>query len=68
MTGFHKWFMNLKKKYDKQPVFSANNAAKENLPKSMLPDEEFTHNPLEDAQYQQKLHYGLAYKLHHIAN
>ncbi len=33
---------------------------KQNLPKEILPDGDFTHHALEDAQYQQKIHFGLA--------
>jgi hypothetical protein len=34
--------------------------SKSNLPKIILPSEDFTHHALEDAQYQQKIHFGLA--------
>lgn len=30
------------------------------LPSEILPDGDFTHHALEDAQYQQKIHFGLA--------
>ena len=30
------------------------------LPTEIVPDGDFTHNALEDAQYQQKLHFGMA--------
>lgn len=33
--------------------------AKSKLPKIIQPDGDFTHHALEDAQYQQELHYGL---------
>jgi hypothetical protein len=33
---------------------------KSKLPKIIVPPEEFTHNAIEDAQWQQKLHYGAA--------
>jgi len=35
-------------------------SVKSRLPQEIVPDEEFTHHALEDAQYQQKLHFGLA--------
>ncbi len=38
---------------------------KDKLPKIIVPDGDFTHDPLEDSQYQQKLHFGLA-GLHHL--
>jgi hypothetical protein len=34
-------------------------ASKGNMPAKLIPPEEFTHNALEDAKYQQKLHFGL---------
>jgi hypothetical protein len=34
--------------------------SKANLPKIIIPDGDFTHHALEDAQYQQKLHFGMA--------
>ncbi len=34
--------------------------AKSNLPPEIIPDGDFTHHALEDAQYQQKLHFGMA--------
>jgi hypothetical protein len=34
--------------------------SKNKLPKIILPDGDFTHHALEDAQYQQKLHFGMA--------
>lgn len=34
--------------------------AKSNLPKAIIPDGDFSHNALEDSQYQQKLHFGMA--------
>lgn len=37
--------------------------SKSNLPPDIIPDGEFTHNALEDAIYQQKLHYALVGKL-----
>lgn len=37
--------------------------SKRKLPKDVLPDGDFTHHALEDAKYQQKLHYGLVGKL-----
>ena len=33
---------------------------KSKLPSEILPDGDFTHHALEDAQYQQKIHFGLA--------
>ena len=33
---------------------------KSQLPDEILPDGDFTHHALEDAQYQQKIHFGLA--------
>lgn len=33
---------------------------KRNLPEIIIPDGDFTHHALEDAQYQQKLHFGMA--------
>lgn len=33
---------------------------KKHLPQEILPDGDFTHHALEDAQYQQKIHFGLA--------
>ncbi len=37
-----------------------NNTSKNKLPAIMIPDGDFTHHALEDAQYQQKLHFGMA--------
>lgn len=37
--------------------------AKGELPAELVPDGDFTHNALEDAQYQQKIHFALAGKL-----
>lgn len=37
-----------------------NMTAKSNLPSEILPDGDFTHNALEDARYQQKIHFALA--------
>ena len=34
--------------------------SKNQLPEIMIPDGDFTHHALEDAQYQQKLHFGMA--------
>jgi DNA polymerase III epsilon subunit-like protein len=34
--------------------------SKSRLPKIIIPDGDFTHHALEDAQYQQKLHFGMA--------
>ena len=34
--------------------------SKNNLPEVIVPPEEFTHHALEDAQWQQKLHFGMA--------
>lgn len=34
--------------------------SKSKLPKIIIPDGDFTHHALEDAQYQQKLHFGMA--------
>lgn len=34
--------------------------SKSKLPQIIVPEGEFTHHALEDAQYQQKLHYGMA--------
>ena len=33
---------------------------KNKLPQEIIPDDEFTHHALEDAKYQQKLHFGMA--------
>jgi hypothetical protein len=33
---------------------------KRSLPPEIIPDGDFTHHALEDAQYQQKLHFGMA--------
>lgn len=33
---------------------------KNHLPQEVLPEGEFTHHALEDAQYQQKIHFGMA--------
>jgi len=35
-------------------------SVKSQLPQEIVPDEEFTHHALEDARYQQKLHFGMA--------
>jgi len=37
--------------------------AKNNLPAYLLPEGDFTHNALEDARYQQKLHFALVGRL-----
>lgn len=34
--------------------------SKNKLPEMIIPDGDFTHNALEDAQYQQKIHFGMA--------
>lgn len=34
--------------------------SKSSLPEIIIPDGDFTHHALEDAQYQQKLHFGMA--------
>jgi hypothetical protein len=34
--------------------------SKSKLPEIIIPDGDFTHHALEDAQYQQKLHFGMA--------
>lgn len=34
--------------------------SKNNLPEIIIPEGDFTHHALEDAQYQQKLHFGMA--------
>lgn len=34
--------------------------AKNKLPEVVIPEGDFTHNALEDAQYQQKIHFGMA--------
>jgi len=39
--------------------------SKSKLPSIIIPDGDFTHHALEDAQYQQKLHFGLAGLLGH---
>jgi hypothetical protein len=36
------------------------NTSKGRLPKAVIPPDEFTHNALEDAKYQQKIHFALA--------
>ncbi|MDB5185464.1 MAG: hypothetical protein JWN38_1272 [Candidatus Saccharibacteria bacterium] len=33
---------------------------KSQLPRAIVPDGDFTHHALEDAQYQQKIHFGMA--------
>jgi hypothetical protein len=38
--------------------------SKGNLPTELVPEGDFTHNALEDARYQQKIHFALAAKLH----
>lgn len=103
MGGLDLWLRSLILKYEKQPVFTAYNAAfdwshvdlaffkagidnifgvapfdlkslaialnsdwdftstiKSGLPKEIIPDSDFTHHALEDARYQQKLHFGMA--------
>lgn len=45
--------MALSKSYDWRQT------TKSQLPKIIIPDGEFTHNSLEDSQYQQLLHFGL---------
>lgn len=42
------------------PNWNFKETSKGKLPGIILPDGDFTHNALEDAQYQQKIHYGLA--------
>lgn len=42
-----------------------NKTTKSKLPSEILPDGEFTHHALEDAQYQQKIHFGMAALLGH---
>lgn len=37
-----------------------NDTSKSNLPGIIVPDGDFTHHALEDAKYQQKLHFGMA--------
>lgn len=37
-----------------------NETSKNKLPRIILPDGDFTHHALEDARYQQKLHFGMA--------
>ncbi len=37
-----------------------NKTSKSKLPAIIIPDGDFTHHALEDAQYQQKLHFGMA--------
>jgi hypothetical protein len=39
---------------------------KGNLPAELVPEGDFTHNALEDARYQQKIHFALAAKLQTI--
>ncbi|NCU37922.1 hypothetical protein EOL96_02585 [Candidatus Saccharibacteria bacterium] len=41
------------------PGYDWSFTAKHNLPSDVLPDDDFTHNALEDAIYQQKLHFAL---------
>lgn len=104
MARFNEWVEGLRKHTNKQPVFTAFNAAfdwafvdlyfaktgrldnpfgiapfdlkslalpltgewdwsktsKSKLPEIIIPDGDFTHHALEDAQYQQKLHFGMA--------
>lgn len=45
------------------PQYDWRATAKGNLPSEIIPDGDFTHNALEDAIYQQKLHFALAGKL-----
>jgi len=103
MTSFYKWIEEQSYKSDKQPVFTAFNAAfdwafvdlyfkkanlenpfgiapfdlkslamaldskwdwrdtrKDNLPEIIKPDRKFTHNALDDAEYQQEIHFAMA--------
>lgn len=39
--------------------YSWKQTGKSRLPKELLPEEEFTHHDLDDARYQQAIHYGL---------
>ncbi len=43
-----------------QPNWNWSGTIKDNLPSEILPPGEFTHNALEDAIYQQHIHFGLA--------
>jgi len=45
------------------PGYSWRETSKSNLPADIVPPGDFTHNALEDALYQQKLHYALVGKL-----
>ncbi len=40
-------------------TYSWKQTGKSRLPKEVLPEEEFTHHALDDARYQQAIHYGL---------
>ncbi len=43
-----------------QPYWDWRKTTKDNLPKEVLPEGDFTHHALEDAIYQQTIHFGLA--------
>lgn len=44
-------------------VYDWRKTSKANLPAEIVPDGEFTHNALEDAIYQQKVHFAMVAKL-----
>lgn len=39
--------------------------SKSKLPSEIIPEDDFTHHALEDALYQQRLHYAMVGRLHH---
>ena len=43
-----------------RPGWDWSSTNKSKLPPGLVPDEEFTHHALEDAKYQQKMHFGMA--------
>lgn len=49
-----------------RPEWDWKKTSKDNLPPEVLPDGDFTHNALEDAIYQQHIHFGLAALIRHI--
>lgn len=47
--------------------FDWQNTRKDKLPKDIIPPGDFTHHALEDAIWQQKLHFALIGKLAHYS-
>lgn len=45
-------------------IYDWRETGKSKLPREIVPDGEFTHNALEDAIYQQSLHFAMVGKLH----